>query len=230
MSDGHVFSEEKSLTWLNSELCILGRESVASLDDYLTYDDLRVFVLYKKYNEYRHRNNMENGLFSYKFIGAIPMIEMVDAHGSALPFLLLFGKDIYHIGPYGTITFDLMYDWKNGCVFASADLLDILDYSKAGEFFKTSGSTASESKRQLTYLMADRSTGMYKIGRSIEPYFREKTLQSQNPVIELICTCQVDIEKHLHEYYADQRVRGEWFNLSDEQVNEVIEIFEIHNT
>jgi hypothetical protein len=69
------------------------------------------------------------------------------------------------------------------------------------------------------YLMIDHNTGYYKIGKSKSPKFRETTLQSQKPTIELIHIWEKDFsEKQLHEKFSNKRIRGEWFNLTSEDV------------
>lgn len=37
-----------------------------------------------------------------------------------------------------------------------------------------------------------------------------------NPTLYLIAYCGKDIETMLHERYAKQRVKGEWFNLTED--------------
>lgn len=71
------------------------------------------------------------------------------------------------------------------------------------------------------YLMHDKRNGYHKIGISKEPKYREKTLQSEQPAIEMVCSKRYParkiaeaIEAALHKAYAEQRVRGEWFDLS----------------
>ena len=71
------------------------------------------------------------------------------------------------------------------------------------------------------YLMHDKRNGYHKIGISKEPKYREKTLQSEQPAIEMVCNKKYPsrkiaetIEYALHRAYAEQRVRGEWFDLS----------------
>lgn len=71
------------------------------------------------------------------------------------------------------------------------------------------------------YLMVDKNTGLHKIGRSKTPVTRERTLQSEKPTIEIIfhTAGTVKDEKHLHEKFNAKRVRGEWFNLSEEDID-----------
>jgi hypothetical protein len=78
------------------------------------------------------------------------------------------------------------------------------------------------------YLMLDENTGYHKIGRSKNPNKRERTLQSEKPTISLFYHCEVPakIESILHEKYKDYRVRGEWFDLDEEQINEIVEYLE----
>jgi hypothetical protein len=62
--------------------------------------------------------------------------------------------------------------------------------------------------------MKDNTTGLYKIGKSKNPEYREKTLQSEKPTIKMIKVFESDIESDLHKEFADVRVRGEWFKLN----------------
>lgn len=79
--------------------------------------------------------------------------------------------------------------------------------------------TEKENETQI-YLMIDKNTGYYKIGRSNNPLRRERTLQSQKPTIELILheTSTKDKEKELHKHFKDKRIRGEWFDLSGSDI------------
>lgn len=67
------------------------------------------------------------------------------------------------------------------------------------------------------YLIYDRGNGLYKIGRSINPATREKTLQSEKPNLQLIWISSLTDKKNekiLHDLFKSKRVRGEWFRLS----------------
>lgn len=78
---------------------------------------------------------------------------------------------------------------------------------------------------QKTYLMYDDITQKFKIGKSYDPYKREKTLCSDRCSIYLVAYCDYDIESVLHSMYSEYRARGEWFNLSTNQVNYIIDYF-----
>ncbi len=80
-----------------------------------------------------------------------------------------------------------------------------------------------------TYLMTDSNTGYTKIGRSVNPRIREKTLQSEKPTITLFKVCDKDIELSLHDRYAAKRIRGEWFNLSEADITNICTEYEFHN-
>lgn len=78
------------------------------------------------------------------------------------------------------------------------------------------------------YLMIDKNNNSHKIGISNKPEWREKTLQSEKPVIELIASKKFinrkiasSFEKALHEAYSDKRIRGEWFQLDPIEVEEI---------
>jgi len=79
------------------------------------------------------------------------------------------------------------------------------------------------------YLMHDKSNGFYKIGISKDPQYRERTLQSEKPTIEKICAKEFPtrpiaeaIESALHKSYGAKRLRGEWFNLDEADVINII--------
>ena len=69
-----------------------------------------------------------------------------------------------------------------------------------------------------TYIMKDSITGLYKIGKSVNPKFRERTLQSEKPSIKMVKVFQNNIEKKLHNLFSNNRIRGEWFELNKIQV------------
>lgn len=75
------------------------------------------------------------------------------------------------------------------------------------------------------YLMHDTTNGFYKIGISNNPEYRERTLQSEKPTIELIVAKEFPVraiaeafEAALHKTYASKRIRGEWFDLTGRDV------------
>ena len=81
------------------------------------------------------------------------------------------------------------------------------------------------------YLMKDLANGYYKIGISNNPEYREKTLQSEKPTIELITSKEFSnrkiasaFESSLHKAYENKRLRGEWFELNEKEINEIEEI------
>jgi hypothetical protein len=69
-----------------------------------------------------------------------------------------------------------------------------------------------------TYIMVDENSGLYKIGKSRNPTVREATLGGQIPKIKILFVCDKDIEREIHTEFSDKRVRGEWFNLSMDDV------------
>ena len=74
----------------------------------------------------------------------------------------------------------------------------------------------------FVYIMKDTSLpGWYKIGKSIKPKHRERTLQAEKPSIKMVFytpeTKEIN-ESLLHHQYAKYRGRGEWFNLTDAQL------------
>ncbi len=78
-------------------------------------------------------------------------------------------------------------------------------------------------KSTFIYVMIDKNTGYYKIGKSVNPKYREKTLQSEKPTIEMlhVFSGKSSDEKKLHEIFKQKRIRGEWFDLSGSDVQSI---------
>jgi len=66
------------------------------------------------------------------------------------------------------------------------------------------------------YLMLNKRNNYIKIGKSKNPMFREKTLQADEPNVELIVAWRASstVEKELHGLFPKKRKRGEWFELN----------------
>lgn len=77
----------------------------------------------------------------------------------------------------------------------------------------------SEKRLVFTYIMKDNSSNLYKIGRSRNPIFREKTLLGQIPNIILEFLVPFNIENRIHREIKNKRIRGEWFNLNNNELN-----------
>jgi hypothetical protein len=77
----------------------------------------------------------------------------------------------------------------------------------------------AEFSSSSLYLMRH-SNGLTKIGKSFNPQAREKTLQAEDPRLEIVFVAESKggYEKYLHSIFADLRKRGEWFDLDDHHV------------
>lgn len=90
------------------------------------------------------------------------------------------------------------------------------------------GKTQTISHRSMigtyVYLIKCLKTGKYKIGRSVNPIFREKTLSAESPEIETIFVSPLTTlrsEKELHKKFKGKRIRGEWFSLNESDVEQI---------
>lgn len=101
------------------------------------------------------------------------------------------------------------------------DEINIKELEKENKKYKK----INDKKETFIYLMHDENTGYYKIGRSVNPVKRERTLQSEKPTISLIyyskSTPTQNTEYILHQRYKDVRVRGEWFALDKIDVMQI---------
>lgn len=104
-------------------------------------------------------------------------------------------------------------------------LLEASELNKPKNIISYYTSSQREYKKQKCYIMIDASTNYVKIGKSQNPGHRERTLQAEKPTIKMIHVFEDDIEKELHSKFNDRRLRGEWFDLSENEVNELIELY-----
>jgi hypothetical protein len=79
------------------------------------------------------------------------------------------------------------------------------------------------------YLMKHKN-GLVKIGASINPKSREKTLQAEDPNLEIFFEApgSFELERKLHLRFSEQRVRGEWFNLKENDVEWIVDHLQSH--
>ncbi len=86
--------------------------------------------------------------------------------------------------------------------------------------------------RTRIYLIRDNATGLVKIGQSQDPERRLKALIDQDTLMPtpndftLIHHWPAAglVERQLHCKFASERVRGEWFRLTQEDINELINL------
>ncbi len=76
----------------------------------------------------------------------------------------------------------------------------------------------SDSK---TYIAYDASSNNYKIGRSIHPKKRLKTIKSSNPSISKMWVHDDDIELGLHHEFSHKKVESEWFGLDESDLDSI---------
>ncbi len=76
----------------------------------------------------------------------------------------------------------------------------------------------------FVYIMEDTRNGVFKIGHSRTPGKRERTLQSEVPeiILRFAVPAEEEHEKALHARFSHLRIRGEWFELSADEVVEAI--------
>lgn len=75
-----------------------------------------------------------------------------------------------------------------------------------------------------TYLIRCSSTGLVKIGTTKNVGARLTQLQLMCPtMLEVVATFNAgrDLERSLHQKYADRRAHGEWFALTDADIQEI---------
>jgi len=108
-------------------------------------------------------------------------------------------------------------------------LIDKTEFYK--EFFGNKSLIPETEDCDHLYLMLNKRNDYIKIGKSKKPKFREKTLQGEEPDIDMITFWQAPsrVERELHKKFKEKRQRGEWFKLSFidlRQIKEYMESYE----
>jgi hypothetical protein len=78
----------------------------------------------------------------------------------------------------------------------------------------------------IIYLMQNKRNHLTKIGCTKKhPVIRERTLQSEEPEISLLLSFpgNFQVERTLHKLFESQRKRGEWFDLSQKDIQHIKE-------
>ena len=86
--------------------------------------------------------------------------------------------------------------------------------------------TASRDYGFVYIIKSETNPPQYKIGRSKDPVSRIGKLEVKLPFdIEVLHLIETDsassLEGYYHELYSDKRVRGEWFELDDQAIEEL---------
>jgi hypothetical protein len=153
--------------------------------------------------------------------------EEIDAINAFNIFQTRLRSFLEKMGFFTTTTMELkMFEGKNAVGASSIPikvirLIDKVEFLR--ELFDNNYKLKSEEDREYVYLMVNEETSLIKIGTSIKPHYREKTLHSQEPKIFIIAVwcCDKALERELHKKYSKSRVRGEWFRLKLRELEEI---------
>lgn len=116
------------------------------------------------------------------------------------------------------------FEGKNSSIIVKGkgfEIITLIDKIKAlREYFGNRHTIEVKENENYIYLMLNKRNGLLKIGTSIHPKFRERTLQSQEPEVFLLSIWAAPrvIEKELHKMFHDKKERGEWFKLKSKEI------------
>lgn len=79
----------------------------------------------------------------------------------------------------------------------------------------------------MVYLIFDSLSKLTKIGTTENLKSRISTLSTANLNLHLLYYTNVNIEKLLHKIYKDKKVKKEWFQLTLQDVENIIELVEL---
>lgn len=84
-------------------------------------------------------------------------------------------------------------------------------------------------KNGFVYLLED-SSGYIKIGCSQDIKKRIENIQSNNPTIKVLKLIETNditgLESKLHKAFANKRIKGEWFLLTEDDIKQIEKIVE----
>ena len=95
------------------------------------------------------------------------------------------------------------------------------------KYIESEARNEEDAKRHGWLYLMRHTNGLTKIGKSVQPKVREKTLQAEDPRLEMILCVEGQgyREKALHRIFDELRVRGEWFRLEDRHVEWISFLF-----
>lgn len=102
--------------------------------------------------------------------------------------------------------------------------IEIIPFFEPKDFYKRllniKDLESVKTETNYVYLIFNNRNGYFKIGRSKNPIKREKTLQSEEPDLELLFYKEADmrIEYELQKYFKTKHIRGEWFKLNIQDI------------
>jgi len=140
-------------------------------------------------------------------------IDVYAINDRLLLFLDLDRRDIKHFKNQLTLI-DLMVETKTEVKDTAID--QVFDDLVNGRLNHRKG------KRYSTYIMKG-SCGDFKIGKSADPIKRLKQLRTGDPKLSLIAVVDKDYEMFLHTKYKDHNTSGEWFCLSPDILDKLIQ-------
>lgn len=129
--------------------------------------------------------------------------------------LVFQGKSV--VGIHGSGLTDIVNDLEfiiTGLRRYREKMIEYYEYGSIDNYKENDSTT-------YVYLFKDESTGFYKIGSSRNPKYREKTLMCERPTITSIFVSRITLvqkERELHKLFKKKRVRGEWFNLDETDI------------
>ena len=122
------------------------------------------------------------------------------------------------------------FDESNGVIESQAFkfFMDTLKYRALLDVITVK---KERQKNVKTYLVKNKTTGLYKIGKTTQIEVQTRVSQFEGMSggdNEIIGFTMCDIENQLHREFKLQRVKGEWFNLDSDDVKKITELFDEH--
>jgi hypothetical protein len=165
-------------------------------------------------------------MFSNHLASQYPELDSIDVFNTYQQFTRSM---LEKIGYFTVTSLEMQkFEGKNSTIMAGGvrgismiSLIDKVQFLR--EYFGNRYSIRTKSDENYIYLMLNKRNGLIKIGTSINPRVREKTLQGEEPEVYMIAIWSAPkyIETELHKKFHNKRERGEWFKLKSGDMKQI---------
>lgn len=113
------------------------------------------------------------------------------------------------------------------CGFFNCEIDDLYQFvsdEEYGKVMEVKKKNEARRKNGHVYFLKDQNINLVKIGRTSQLDRRKRHLEQEyNTTLELIhcieTTNTIKLEKEVHRLYADYRFEGEWFRISEQDLD-----------
>ena len=201
------------------------------LGEHITFDKYREIL--GEIDDLINKGIEKNNIFRKDSVNYFDTMDIVHTFFHSIVELIIDNKVIDGIYEYANIDNDIidgiiispMNDEYRKYFIAEYSILKMISSNRtplaytAFNAYKNilSDKYKKNEKQKRTYVMKD-AAGYYKIGKSVDPIFRQHQLKAGNITIDLCFYIEGDRELELHHIFENKKVEREWYNLNSKDL------------